>query len=45
MKEVLGFLTLSCVTGAYFILIKPAVNVAKLTFENGYSIKNFSALL
>lgn len=45
MKEVLGVLTLSCVAGAYFILVKPAINVAKLTIENGYSIKNFVALL
>jgi hypothetical protein len=36
-------------SGASFLiynsLIKPAIVVAKMTYENGYSIKNFSALL
>lgn len=40
--------TIIITTGSLFLyqsLIKPAVNVAKMTYENGYSIKNFSALL
>jgi hypothetical protein len=36
-------------SGASFLiyngLIKPAINVGKMTYENGYTIKNFSVLL
>ena len=38
-------LAIASVLTFYNILAKPAIKVAQLTYENGYSIKNFSPLL
>jgi hypothetical protein len=45
MKEFLAIVVFGVLTGSYIVLAKPAIVAAQMTYENGFSIKNFSALL